>query len=192
MTGTFTEGTRHVPKIVAFIETNEIYLDNHMVLIFYYKIACLYFGSGDHKNTIKYLNLVINYRDAELRSDLQCFARILNLMAHFEMQNYELIEYLVRTTYRFLSKMKDLHRAQKEILFFLRRLPGVPDDKLTDAFYSLLAELKLLQKDPYEKRPFLYLDIISWLESKISGVPVQEVIRQKQLTGGFEIKGLKL
>ncbi|MGE4290213.1 MAG: hypothetical protein AB7E36_16155 [Salinivirgaceae bacterium] len=188
MSGTFTEGTRHVPKIVAFIEQNEIYLDNHMVLIFYYKIACLYFGSDDYKNTIKYLNLVINYKDAELRSDLQCFARILNLMAHFEMQNYELIEYLVRTTYRFLSKMKDLHRAQKEILFFLRRLPSLPQDKLTDAFCNLLAELKQLRQDPYEKRPFLYLDIISWLESKISGVAVQEVIRQKQLTGSFEIK----
>jgi hypothetical protein len=83
--------------------------------------------------------------------------------------------------------MKDLHRAQKEILFFLRRLPVTPNDKLNDAFKALLIELSKLQKDPFERRPFLYLDIISWLESKISGVSVQDVIRIKRLEGSFEI-----
>jgi hypothetical protein len=191
MEGTFSEGVKQVPEIVEYIETNEIYLDNHIILIFYYKIACLYFGSGDHKNTVKYLNLVINYKDAELRSDLQCFARILNLITHFEMQNFDLIEYLVKTTYRFLSKMKDLHRTQKEMLFFLRRLPNTPEQKLVNAFCNLLSTLKQLRLDPYEKRSFLYLDIISWLESKISGIPVQDVIREKRLTGSFDLKECK-
>jgi hypothetical protein len=29
----------------------------------------------------------------------------------------------------------------------------------------------------------MYLDVISWLESKIQGVPVQDVIREKYLSG---------
>ncbi len=187
MEGKFSDGTLIIPEIVSFLDKNDIYLDNHVVLVFYYKIACLYFGSGDNRNTIKYLNLVINFKDVELRGDIQCFARILNLIAHFEMENFDLIEYLVKTTYRFLSKMEDLHRTQKELLFFLRRLPTTPPEQLNEAFKVLLKELKKLRKDPYEKRPFLYLDIISWLESKISGVPVQEVIRTKRLKGSFEI-----
>lgn len=187
MEGTFTEGVKLVPDIVQFIEENSIYLDTHFILVFYYKIACLYFGSDDYHNTVKYLNLVINFKDEELRGDIQCFARILNLITHFEMENYDLLEYLVKTTYRFLAKMKDLHRTQKEMLLFLRRLPGLPPEKLNEAFRTLLKELKRLQADPFEKRPFLYLDIISWLQSKISGVPVQQVIRQKRLTGSFSI-----
>jgi hypothetical protein len=185
MEGTFTEGALMVPEIEQFIDGNDIYLDNHNILVFYYKIACLYFGSGDYKNTVKYLNKVINYKDVELRSDIQCFARILNLIAHFEMQNFELIEYLVKSTYRFLSKMKDLHRTQRELLYFLRRLPTISEDKLNDAFRILLEELKRLRQDPYEKRAFLYLDIISWLESKINNIPVETIIRQKRLKGSF-------
>ncbi len=181
MEGKFSESIQFAPKIIDFINTNSIYLDNHIVLVFYYKIACLYFGSADYKNCIKYLNMVINYKDIELRGDIQCFARILNLISHFEMENYDLIEYLVKTTYRFLAKMHDLHRAQKEMLLFLRRLPLISADKLTDEFRKLLQELKKLRNDPYEKRPFLYLDIISWLESKISGTPVQDIIRAKRL-----------
>jgi hypothetical protein len=35
------------------------------------------------------------------------------------------------------------------------------------------------ENHPFEKRAFLYLDIISWLESKIENRPVQAIIRQK-------------
>ena len=38
-----------------------------------------------------------------------------------------------------------------------------------------------MKNHPYERRAFLYLDIISWLESKIENKPVGEVIRQKYL-----------
>ena len=38
-----------------------------------------------------------------------------------------------------------------------------------------------LEDSPFVRRPFLYLDIISWLESKIEQVPVQDVIRRKFL-----------
>lgn len=181
MEGKFTEGTIMAPEIISFLEDNDIYLDNHIILVFYYKIACLYFGSGDNKSTVKYLNRIINFKDEGLRSDIQCFSRILNLIAHFEMENYDLIEYLVKTTYRFLAKMDDLHRTQKEMLFFLRRLPNTPPGELNNAFKKLLKDLKRIKSDPYEKRPFLYLDIISWLESKVSGIPVQDVIRQKRI-----------
>ncbi len=186
--GKFTEGVTIIPEIIEFIETNEIYLDQHTILLFYYKIACLYFGSADFKNSVKYLNIVINFTDDYLRSDIQCYARILNLISHFEMENYDLIEYLVKSTYRFLAKMEDLHRAQKEMLFFLRRLPQIPEQSLNEAFRELLTTFKRLRTDPYEKRPFLYLDIISWLESKINQVPVQEVIRHKRLHGSYELK----
>ncbi len=39
--------------------------------------------------------------------------------------------------------------------------------------------LEVIAKNPYERRSYLYLDIVSWLESKIDGVSVQDVIRKK-------------
>ena len=188
MEGAFAEGVLLAPEISSFIEINHTYIDNHNIILFYYKIASLYFGNGDHKNAIKYLNMVINNTDTALRSDIQCFARLLNLITHFEMKNYDLVEYLVKNTYRFLSKMQDLHQVQKEILFFLKKLPSISPDRLNDAFKNLLIRLKLLQEDPFEKRPFLYLDIISWLESKIEGVTVQKVIRKKHLVSHIAVR----
>jgi hypothetical protein len=37
-----------------------------------------------------------------------------------------------------------------------------------------------LEKNTYEKRAFLYLDIISWLESKIENRRISDIMRKKQ------------
>jgi len=47
------------------------------------------------------------------------------------------------------------------------------------AFTDLLEALKPLEKNKLESRAFMYLDIISWLESKIQGKEVQAVIQEK-------------
>ena len=153
--------------------------DGHRVLVFYYRIACLYFGSGDNASAIDYLNLIINQKNPDYREDIQCFARILNLIAHFELGNSQLVEYQVKSVYRFLAKMEDLHAVQREIFRFLRKIPRIKESELEQEFISLRNTLAEQENAPFERRPFLYLDIISWLESKIRHKPVQEIIREK-------------
>tara|TARA_B110000046_G_C12989370_1_gene397146 strand:- start:265 stop:435 length:171 start_codon:yes stop_codon:yes gene_type:complete len=46
-------------------------------------------------------------------------------------------------------------------------------------FQLLHGKLKQLEDHPFEKRSFLYLDIISWLECKIDGKAIQEIVIAK-------------
>ncbi|MHA6248360.1 hypothetical protein ACXYMU_10515 [Pontibacter sp. CAU 1760] len=179
--GHFTEGLSIVPDLLDHLNRFRSQMDPHRMLTFYYKIASLYFGSGDNYKAIEYLNKIIQYKDISLREDLQCFARILNLIAHYEAGEDEVLEYQIRSVYRFLGKMNDQQQMQVEIFRFLRGLGDVAPHELKDAFISLKDKLLKISQDPYEKRPFLYLDIISWLESKIENVPVQEIVRRKHL-----------
>src|ERR1700733_2300558 len=118
--GTFTEGLALVPYIEDKLKEYWIYLDRHRILVFYYKIACLYFGSGDYGATIEYLNKIINWK-VDLRTDLQCYSRLLHLIAHYELGNFELLEYLTIAVYRFMAKMENLSGVEEEIFRFLRR-----------------------------------------------------------------------
>ncbi len=93
----------------------------------------------------------------------------------------DLLDYQIKSVYRFLRNMGDLHGVQKEILQFLRQLPFADDKSLLRGFRVLHAKLIKLSQLPYEKRPFLYLDIISWHECKIQQRSVQSVIRDKFL-----------
>lgn len=177
--GSFTEGLKLVPKLNNKIDRYSRTIDSHRILVFYYKIACLYFGAGENEKTIEYLNKIINYPDQKLREDLHCFARILNLIAHYELGNQILVEYQIRSVYRFLRKMNDLNLVQQEILNFLQNLGKANGSSLKEKFKKLRERLLEINEMPYQKRPFLYLDIISWLESKIEEKPVQEVIKAK-------------
>ena len=51
-----------------------------------------------------------------LRTDLQCYARLLHLIAHYELGNYDLLEYLFKSVYRFMAKMENLSVVEEEIL----------------------------------------------------------------------------
>jgi tetratricopeptide (TPR) repeat protein len=82
--GRFAEGLKLVPYIEEKLDEYRLYLDRHRVLVFYYKIACLYFGSGNNEKAINYLSKIINQK-ADLRTDLQCYARLLHLIAHYEL-----------------------------------------------------------------------------------------------------------
>jgi len=178
--GTFTEGLPLVPYIEGKLKEYELYLDPHRALVFHYKFASLYFGSGDYENTIKSLTKIINWK-VDLRTDLQCYARLLHLIAHYELGNYQLLEYLVKSVYRYMAKMGNLSLVEEEIFKFLRKSFHISPKKIKPEFEKLLEKLKTYEKNRFETRAFAYLDIISWLESKLRDVPVQDIIREKFL-----------
>ncbi|TDQ31582.1 hypothetical protein [Zeaxanthinibacter enoshimensis] len=179
MEGTFEQGLQWVRPIEAGIMEHRERIDEHHVMIFYYKIACLYFGVGKNKECITYLKKIINNKNLKMREDLMCFARVLSLVAHYEAGMDYHLEVQLKSTYKFLLKMNDLHAVQKEMIKFLRGLGDIYPQDLKNEFRKLHAELKKYEDHPYEKRAFLYLDIISWLESHLENKPVGQIIKEK-------------
>ncbi|MBN9295610.1 MAG: hypothetical protein J0I41_01305 [Filimonas sp.] len=180
--GTFTEGLLLVPEIEENLNEFKIQMDRHRVLVLYYKIACLYFGSGDNEKAIDYLNKIINWK-VDLRTDLQCYARLLHLIAHFELGNMDLLEYLIKSVYRYMANMKNLSIVEEEVFKFLRKSFSLQQPRIIPAFKALKEKLERLKGNPLETRSFMYLDIIGWLESKIKKVPVQQIRREHFLEG---------
>tara|TARA_B110000285_G_C15141139_1_gene630853 strand:- start:6125 stop:7465 length:1341 start_codon:yes stop_codon:yes gene_type:complete len=177
--GSFHEGLSLVPEILKGIVSYENQIDAHHIVMFYYKIACIYFGSEDYENCIVYLDKIISNKSLKMREDLLCFSRVLNIFAHYEAGFDYHLETHLRETYKFLIKMNDLHEVQKAMIRFVRSLGNIFPNELKEAFESLYKELKQYENDPYEKRSFLYLDILSWLESKIKNVPIATIIKKK-------------
>lgn len=178
--GSFSDGLTLVKEIEEKIAEYRLKMDRHRILVFYYKIACLYFGSGDNEEAIEYLNRIINWK-VDLRSDIQCYARLLHLIAHYELGNYDLLEYLIKSVYRFMAKMQNLSIVEEEIFRFLKKSFHLDKRQVKNAFIALKGKLEKYRNNPLESRSFMYLDIISWLESKIKNVPVQEVMKEKHM-----------
>tara|TARA_R110002049_G_scaffold69206_3_gene179254 strand:- start:1543 stop:3087 length:1545 start_codon:yes stop_codon:yes gene_type:complete len=179
--GTFKKGLYLVRIVEYGINKHKDRIDEHHIMLLYYKCACLYFGVGDNKTCIQYLKKIINNKNLKMREDLMCFARVLSLVAHYEAGMDYHLEVQLKSTYKFLIKMNDLHAVQKEMIKFLRNLRDIYPTDLHNEFKKLHTELKKYENHPYEKRAFLYLDIISWLESHLYGKPVGEIVREKAM-----------
>ncbi|MEO6962615.1 MAG: hypothetical protein ABIY90_11640 [Puia sp.] len=178
MTGTFKEGLNLVPYLNEKLKEYADYIDPHRIMVFNYKISTLYFGSGDYSTAIDYLQLIINDH-VDLRYDLQCYARLVHLLAHYELGNYELMESLSKSVFRFMAKMKNLTVVEEEMFRFLRKSFQISRREIKPELEKLLSTIKHLEHNRFETRSFAYLDIISWLESKVQDKTMSEIIYLK-------------
>lgn len=180
MLGTFKQGLTLIPGIEEKLENYHLFIDTHRVLVLNYKFAMLYFGSGDYNKSIDYLQQIINDK-TNLRYDLQCYARVLHLMAHYELGNDMLMESLSKSVYRFMAKMKNLTVVEEAMFKFLRQTIPLSPRQLKPEFEKLLHTIKHLEKSRFETRAFAYLDVISWVESKVYNKPMSKIIHEKYM-----------
>ncbi len=178
MTGRFTEGLKAVPEILKAIKAHDSVWDSYRVTRFYYKIACLYFGAGKVSKAVDYLNRILNSQ-REVRPDIQAFTRFLCLISHYELGNHVLVSYQIKSLYRFLSKMDTLDEVQHEIFKFLRKTPRLLPQDVKRELQRLKTRLENINEKPYERRSFIYLDFLSWLESHIEGTSIEAIIQRK-------------
>jgi hypothetical protein len=69
--------------------------------------------------------------------------------------------------------------VEEEMLKFLRQSFDVSARQMKPELEKLLAKIKHFEKNRFETRAFAYLDIISWLESKVYNKPMSTIIHDK-------------
>ncbi len=178
MFGNFKDGLTVLPGIEKQLKEHALFIDRHRILVFNYKAASLYFGATDYNTCIDYLRKIIN-ENIDLRTDIQCYARVLHLIAHYELGNYDIIDHLTRSVYRFMAKMQNLTSIEKEMFAFLRKTFFVKATDMHPEFLLFLSNIKKFEKDRFETRSFAYLDVVSWVESKVIKTSLASVIQAK-------------
>ncbi len=161
-------------------------LDHHLfeTSSFYFQYFYIYFGARDYDKALRYLNRWLGLPKSIERQDMQSLAKIINLVLHYELGNTMLLEYLLQSTYRYLKQRERLLEFERRILQFIREALRIKTTtELRDAFSRLRAGLLELSSVPSEEAMLRYFDIISWLESKISGRDFAAVVQERYRAG---------
>jgi len=94
------------------------------------------------------------------------FARILNLLIHFELKNYDYLDSLLVSTPKYLKARRPLYRTEKSLIQYLgkvlKSVDGKEKSKLSAQFSQ---ELQYISEDPKEKRVFNYIDLKQWISN---------------------------
>ena len=151
-------------------------------LLFHYHIATIYFGAGEFKDALHWINNVLNDNEQSLRQDIYAFSRLLNLIVHYELGNHDLLEYIIKSTIRFLNKKEKDYKVESVIVKHLRKLVKITlDGERKEAYLTMKSELEVLFENPVERVLLDYFDVLSWLEAKIQGVTFTEAVGRKKL-----------
>ena len=176
-TGNFKAAQELVPVVSKKIKGFGRYLDKHRVLVFYYKFAYLYVANNNADKALDYLNALIDLKARHLREDIQSYSRLLLLIAHYELGNYALLEYLTLSVQRHLSKLSELNKMQTETISLIIRLVQAEASDHQEIFRESYQILYEISQDNFEKRSFFYLDVLTWVRSKIEGRNMAEILQ---------------
>jgi hypothetical protein len=179
-TGEFEEGLKAAKEAEAGMKNFSGKIHKQYEIVFWNSIKNIYFGTSELKKSLQWSNKVINESSPEIRQDIQGIARIFNLILHYELGNMDLMEYIIKSTYRFLLKSERLFKVETIVLNYLRKNAYLTSEKeILESFRKLHKELSPLTKDQFEKKAFEEFDILSWLESKIEKKSFAEIVRKK-------------
>jgi hypothetical protein len=179
--GTFEEGMKNIPNTLSRIHRYSSKLGAHKVMVIYYKVSWMLIGNSESQKAIKYLKMIINMTDKSLRLDIQCYSRIMLLLALYEVQDYRAFDTNIEQIKRFFKKKEIKNQTQLLIIEMLQKLmlAGEYDRKsILTKYYS---NFDVLKQDKYERRAFIYLDILPWIYSKIKKVKLSKAIQSLHL-----------
>ena len=142
-------------------------------VLFEFLIANVYFGAEKYRDSLRQLNNVLNDNESNLRQDIYNFAKLFNLVIHYELGNFDLLEYLVKTTERFFLKSKkstgvDHHFELSFIRSFKKVIKSARNAGRTNEFFNeMKSDLSELLQDQKEGVALEYFDYVAWVDSKL-------------------------
>ncbi len=178
--GEFSKSIELIPAIEKGLELYGEKISKEKQLLFTYTIAYAYFGIGEFKTALKHINSVLNDNEKLLRQDIYSFARIFNLIIHFELQNLDFLEYDLKSTARYLNKYDKDYQVEKLFISQIKLLSREESvEKQADVFVSFSDKLTTLLKSDRENVILEYFDIQAWINTKLNGKSFAEAIQER-------------
>ena len=167
-TGNFERGLELVEEAISTLDQGEGKLHKEQELILFYYIASIYFGAGKHNKALFWINKVLNDNENTLRQDIYSYARLFNLVIHFELGNYDLLEYITKSTLRYLAKRQRDYAFEKMVIEVMRKLIRANRDADRHAvFANFRVRLDEVIQGPEDKVVLKYFNFVKWSESKL-------------------------
>lgn len=175
--GNFTSSVTQIEREQASIEVWRKQISKERNMQFYYNSAYTYFGYGDYKKALFYVNNILNDNEQNLRQDIYNFTRILNLIIHLELENYDYLDYIIKSTTRYLKKSERDYSVEHVLIKYIRKFIKNPELSVsTEAYKEMYEVFSELLIDHDERVILEYMDIKSWIYSKYRNCSMKEAI----------------
>lgn len=138
--------------------------------VIYYAMGSLCFVTENYKSAIRYLSNITSAKHSNERTDLDDYARIMQMLSFFSSGNTLSLEALAGAVRKRFARQKNLFRIERLVLDFVtKHNKRIHERSFMKVQYAgLLKELKniSLNGTNEEKIALEYVDLIKWAETQ--------------------------
>lgn len=150
---------------------------------FYHGISTMYFLMGELSLALKWNNLLLNEIHIDQAEDQYCFAQMFHMVLHVEKENWEVLPTVLRSLERYLNLRDRKYAFETAFIRLIKQLLRTSSDPVgrrghMQEFSELIASL---EGKGVESSALEYFDFHAWAKSRISEVPMAELLQQKRL-----------
>lgn len=172
------EGLSLIPNIEKGITAYKnvgMSIDRNMRLSF--GISLLHFWKEDWAKSLEWLDKIeaIEIETKSSPSQVVSYAKLLKIICHFELGNYELLESIIRSTQRYMKKNKRLFPTEAILLKYLKKLGHSPNQSKS-LFKELKTKFIASQLGKNYNIIQSSLRINAWIDSKIEDRSIESLL----------------
>ncbi len=179
----FTEAALYQKEIEERLEGDIHHVDTNLFMVLCYNISYIHLANQNPKRALFWMNRLMNDDSTKsIRYDVQCYGRVIEIIIHFSLGNYELVESLVPRTKRFMKK-HDRYSSLIDVFlkFALEKLTTPYDPKSISIYKSELEKWEKLIEENDSRIVLFYFDIITWLRSLIQQNTMEEAFKNSPI-----------
>ncbi len=173
----FDQALALVPTIETGLGKYKVNSTSRLVLTI--NTSILFFVKGQYENCKRWIEKITKMSKSKNRQDLQCLARLLYLVAQYELGEIDTLDSNFRAVQRFFVGNSKLGKDSFELnaLSHLKKIFNVPPSELND----VLIEFKSYMEEPDNtsntkmKYPGLN-ELLLWVDSKLTKTPMTQML----------------
>jgi tetratricopeptide (TPR) repeat protein len=143
-------------------------------ITFRYIIAYLLFANGEYKQAKKAVNIVLNEFEEIVRPEIYNFARILNILIHYELKDFGIIKSLHNSAVYYFRKQNNPYKTENLFLNYFGN-PKRYKSAIKTNLNELRSEFIGIKSEKSESNVFKYFEFIDWIDSKLQGVTMAKL-----------------
>lgn len=138
-------------------------------------LATFNFLDKNYTGSLKFINMLLNDPELNHRGDVNDFAKIFQLIIHFELGNFDLLEYLVNPAYKYFAKNRNYYKTELAIVQFIKKALKLREEELKPEFMLLLENFEMLEKENARQPSFFSFKL--WIQSKIKNKDIVKMAK---------------
>ncbi len=174
--GMLSEAASLISGTIAGLKKHGSKISKARELAIWMNFAFNQFILGDFRQALKFVNRIINEERTEQRLDIQFSAKLLLMMIHFELENFDLLEHLIASTSKQFRELERIGKLEKAIVSFLKKSLGFRNraefDQALEKFKYSVTESDMADL------PGIYHLLLLWIVSKKTKKKLAAVYRE--------------